>query len=199
MPVTALAAATAGCKDTLRFQDVPCDRRSCGSWWRGRARPSRECPCARRGTAHRVGVENAAPASTKDRREAFLHGLQVNFLRRREDEAADVLRDPATFEDFRRDAEILDAAVRARADDDLIDPEAFRLVDRFVFDGDAGNETVGLTLARSISITRSYSASRSASYMTGARWPCSFKYLRATLSTGICRFSRRPRSPCSRS
>ena len=70
-----------------------------------------------------VGVETAAFGVEEDVEQAFVHACAVDLLRRGDDDEAHARR--ATLRPLRtlgRDAHVLDAAVRARADDDLVDP-----------------------------------------------------------------------------
>lgn len=62
--------------------------------------------------------------------------------------------DFVTFEDAGCDGQILETAVRAGTDDDLIDLDSPKVPMTFVFSGRCGKETTGFIEERSISTLR---------------------------------------------
>lgn len=79
-----------------------------------------------------------------------MHGVFVNLRGSRDDDAADVGMDLVSFDDGCGDGEVFKAAVRAGADDDLVDldfsecPYFFRILRR------CGKETTGFMEERSM-------------------------------------------------
>ena len=144
-----------GSPDRLRFPYVPCARQSYGSWWQRSARPWRGRPCVRPGTGPQVGVETAQPASMKVLQQAHRHGVQIDLLGGRDDEAADIFID--LFCLCRISAAIMRSSRRPLVQEPMttwsIGISGICRQRSRAFSGRWGKATVCLTLERSISMT----------------------------------------------
>ena len=154
-----------------------------------RARPRPECPYGRPGRGRRWACETTAARLDKDLRAGppCMHCM-IDVLRGGDDDAAHALGHLAALEDLRGGAQVVDAAVGAGADDDLVDLDVICTSSMvWVFSGRCGKATVGSQRGqRSMSMTALVLARpgrpRYDRTCALARGPC--RYAAVTSSTG---------------